>query len=110
MAGTWVSMTWRGRPITSSAKATFSATVLLDSSLKSWKTQPMLRRRKGTFQLESSPMSLPATKMCPRSGTSSLFSSRMKVDLPEPEGPTRKTNSPFSMLTLASRRAATSPL
>ena len=47
----------------------------------------MLRRRNGTFQLESSPMSLPATKMRPSSGVSSLFSRRMKVDLPEPDGP-----------------------
>ena len=61
MAGTCVCTTLRGRPITSRAKATFSKTVLLGSSLKSWKTQPMLRRRNGTFQLESSPMSLPAT-------------------------------------------------
>lgn len=31
--------------------------------------------------------------------------SRMKVDLPEPEDPTRKTNSPFSMSNETSRRA-----
>ena len=29
----------------------------------------------------------------------------MKVDLPEPEAPTRKTNSPLAISTLASRRA-----
>src|SRR6478672_4007136 len=70
----------------------------------------MLRRRNGTFQLLSSPMSLPATKMRPRFGLSSLFSRRIRVDLPEPEGPTKKTNSPFWMSQLASRRATTSPL
>ena len=32
-------------------------------------------------------MSLPATKMRPCSGVSSLLSRRMKVDLPEPDGP-----------------------
>ena len=32
-----------------------------------------------------------------RSGSSSLRRSRMIVDLPEPDGPTRKTNSPLSM-------------
>ena len=36
--------------MTSSANATFSNAVLFGSSLKSWKTQPMLRRRYGTFQ------------------------------------------------------------
>ena len=42
-------------------------------------------------------MSLPATKMRPLVGRSSLLSRRMKVDLPDPDGPTRKTNSPFWM-------------
>ena len=46
--GTWVRITCAGRPITSSANATFSKTVLFGSSRKSWKTQPMLRRRYGT--------------------------------------------------------------
>ena len=32
-------------------------------------------------------MSLPATKMRPSSGVSSLLRRRMKVDLPEPDGP-----------------------
>ena len=31
----------------------------------------------------------------------------MIVDLPEPDGPTRKTNSPLSMTKLVSRRATT---
>ena len=43
--GTWDSTVERGRPITSRAKATFSKTVLFGSRRKSWKTQPMLRRR-----------------------------------------------------------------
>ena len=67
---------------------------MLGSSLKSWKTQPMLRRKNGTFQLGSSPMSLPATNTRPRSGCSSLLSRRMNVDLPDPDGPTKNTNSP----------------
>ena len=50
-------------------------------------------------------MSLPATKMWPVSGVSSLFRRRMNVDLPDPEAPTRKTNSPLSISTLASRSA-----
>ena len=35
-------------PVTWSANATFSQTVLCESSLKSWKTTPMLRRSFGT--------------------------------------------------------------
>ena len=110
MAGTWVFTTLRGRPITSSANATFSYTVLLVRSLKSWKTEPMLRRRYGTFHDDSVAMSLPATKIRPCSGDSSLFTRRRNVDLPEPDAPTRKTNSPFSTSTVASLSATTSPL
>jgi hypothetical protein len=33
----------------------------------------------------------------------------MKVDFPDPEGPTRKTNSPFEISMLMSTRAFTSP-
>src|SRR6476646_4616522 len=70
----------------------------------------MLRRRYGTFQLLNELMSLPATKILPVVGSSCLFSSWIIVDFPEPDGPTRKTNSPLSMLALASRSATTSPL
>ena len=51
----------RGLPITCSANATFSATVLFGSSRKSWKTVPIWRRSRGTFQLASRLISLPAT-------------------------------------------------
>src|SRR5438270_13326089 len=70
----------------------------------------MLRRRYGTFQWLSLPMSLPATQMVPQSGSSSLVSRRRNVDLPEPEGPTRNTNSPFAMSTETSRMATVVPL
>src|SRR3954453_14534096 len=70
----------------------------------------MLRRRNGTFQVLSVLMSLPATKIRPVLGSSCLFSSWIIVDLPDPDGPTRKTNSPFWMSAFASRRATTSPL
>jgi hypothetical protein len=39
----------RGTPSTSSARATLSSTVRWGSSLKSWNTTPMFRRRKGTL-------------------------------------------------------------
>src|SRR5256885_12317676 len=70
----------------------------------------MLRRRKGTFHVLSLPMSFPATQMVPPSGSSSLVSRRRKVDFPEPEGPTRNTNSPLAMSTEASRMATVVPL
>src|SRR6185436_19600473 len=37
--------------------------------------------------------------MSPDDGVSSASSNRMNVDLPEPDGPIRKTNSPLSILT-----------
>ena len=43
----------RRAPITSSAKATFSRTVLFDRSLKSWNTQPIARRSAGTLDRKS---------------------------------------------------------
>src|SRR6201993_10762 len=43
--------------------------------------------------------------MSPVVGESIPNSSRMNVDLPEPEGPIRKTNSPLSILTLMSSNA-----
>ena len=97
--GTCVLTTDFGRPITSRAKATFSNTVLLGRSRKSWNTQPMLRRRKGTRHLGRLPMSRPASMIRPSSGTSSRSNSRRKVVLPDPDEPTRKTNSPLSMST-----------
>src|SRR3546814_856889 len=70
----------------------------------------MLRRRYGTFHDDSSRMSLPATKMRPCSGRSSRLTRRRKVDLPDPDAPTRNTNSPLAISTSALRRAGTSPL
>src|ERR1700761_8380414 len=40
------------------------------------------------------------TRTSPLVGVSAPSSSRMKVDLPDPDGPIRKTNSPLSILTL----------
>ena len=45
------------------------------------------------------------TRMSPVVGVSSASSSRMKVDLPDPDGPIRKTNSPLSILTETSSSA-----
>src|SRR5919109_2009423 len=45
--------------------------------------------------------SRPATRMVPAVGSSSLISSRISVDLPEPDGPTRNTKSPRATLNVA---------
>ena len=60
----------------------------------------------GTFQLAIRLISLPATYTRPLLGRASRSTRRRKVDLPEPDAPTRKTNSPFSTSTETSARAA----
>ena len=107
--GTWVLITCRGRPVTSRAKATFSYTVLFGSSLKSWKTVPIERRRCGTFQAGSFEACLPAIQMSPLLGRSSRIMRRISVDFPEPEGPTRNTNSPLAIWSSTSLTATTPP-
>ena len=52
----------------------------------------------------------PASQICPLSGSSSRSSNRMNVVLPEPDDPTRKTNSPLSISTEMSRNATVDPL
>ncbi len=89
-------------PITSSANATFSYAVRLGSNRKSWKTQPIERRKWGIFQDRIEVTSLAFTMTLPRVGDTSCSRSLMIVDLPEPEGPMKKTNSPFSIPTLTS--------
>src|SRR5437762_89802 len=91
--------------MTSRAKPTLSNTVRSGSSLKSWNTVPMLRRRNGTFHGESFPMFFPATKIWPLVGSSSLRSNRINVDFPEPDGPTTNTNSPLAISTEQSSSA-----
>ena len=76
----------------------FSAAVRFGRSLKSWKTQPTLRRSSGTFERFSRPRSRPPTTMRPREGSISFSSSRITVDFPEPDAPTTNTNSPFSIV------------
>ncbi len=75
----------------------FSAAVRFGRSLKSWNTQPRFRRSSGTFERFSRPRSRPPTMMRPPVGSTSFSRRRMSVDLPEPDAPTTKTNSPLSM-------------
>ena len=75
----------------------FSAALRLGSSLKSWKTQPMLRRSCEMRDGRSREMSRPPTMIVPCVGSISLSNRRIRVDLPEPYAPTMKTNSPLSI-------------
>jgi hypothetical protein len=54
----------------------------------------MLRRSCGIFFSDSLPMSRPAILTEPSVAASSRISILISVDLPQPVGPTRKTNSP----------------
>ena len=94
----------RDRPITSRANPTLSSTVLLGSSRKSWKTQPTGVDAQAPWTAANG-RSFPSTSICPRVGTSSRITSRRNVDLPEPEGPIRKANSPLSTSMVTSSRA-----
>ena len=64
----------------------------------------MLRRSCGTRERRSFCSERPPTITLPAVGSISLSSSLMNVDLPEPEGPTRKTNSPLSIVSETSSR------
>jgi hypothetical protein len=86
-------------PITSSAKATFSYAVRLGSSRKSWNTQPIDRRNPGIFHDRMVVTSREFTRTLPAVGVTSWSNSLMIVLFPDPEGPMKKTNSPFSMPT-----------
>jgi hypothetical protein len=79
------------------------------SRRKSWNTQPMARRRYGTLLRLSSPRSRPPMITCPDVARSSRMHRRMKVDLPDPDCPTRKTNSPAAIDTDTPSSPRTSP-
>ena len=65
----------------------------------------MVRRSLGTCHLLIVFSVLPLTMTVPEVGVSSFSSSRRNVDLPEPEDPMRKTNSPLSISVDTSSRA-----
>ena len=102
VSGTADWMKPRDLPMTRSVNATFSKTFLLGSRRKSWNTTPRLRRKYGTLRLEIDPRSCPSTWILPFEGFSSLRISRRKLDLPDPDAPTRNTNSPRRISTSTS--------
>src|SRR5258705_5256124 len=90
--------------MTSRANATFAYAVLFGSSRKSWKTQPIERRKFGMRHDRMLPTSRLFTMIFPLVGWISRSSNLTIVDLPEPDGPMKKTNSPFSIDTDTSLR------
>ena len=74
-------------------------------SLKSWKTTPSFRRRKGISFSGMEARRCPATLISPVLGTCWRKSSFSSVLLPAPLGPVRNTKSPDSMWKLTSERA-----
>src|SRR5262245_983469 len=63
--------------------------------------RPICRRRKiASFVWSRAQMSVPSTSTWPELGVSTPPRMCSSVDLPEPEGPTMATNSPFSTLKL----------
>ena len=83
----------------------FSYTVFFSMRRKSWKMTPSVLRIRGICLPEILVMEKPLIIMRPAVGTTSPVSSLLMVDLPEPEGPTRKTNSPSSMVRVIPRMA-----
>ncbi len=77
----------------------FSSAVMVGTRWKDWNTMPMRRPRKRASASSSSPArSVPSTTTFPESGRSSPAMVISRVDLPEPEGPTRPTASPGATL------------
>ena len=83
------------------ANATFSYTVLSGNNLKSWNTTPILLLRYGIRFGFKKVVSFPFIIIFPDVGSSSFKINLIKVDFPEPELPTKKANSPLSILKLA---------
>src|SRR5262249_14838737 len=68
--------------------------------------RPICRRRKiASFVWSRAQISVPSTSTWPELGVSTPPRMCSRVDLPEPEGPTMATNSPFSTLKLTSSMA-----
>ena len=65
---------------------------------------PVLRRCAGTAFMSRSP-----NRISPASGSTNPAIMRSSVVLPQPEGPSRKKNSPFAISSDTSRTVATSP-
>src|SRR5438105_3480199 len=88
----------RSSPNTSLGSSTFSSTVRHGKRTEVWNMTPTSRRGPLTRR--------PPTRISPVLGSSSPPISLSSVDLPQPLGPTKETNSPGWMSTLTARSAS----
>src|SRR5258708_7562997 len=88
----------RSRPKTSIGSSTFSSTVRQGNSTEVWNITPTSRRGPLTLR--------PPTVISPVLGSSRPPMSFRSVDLPQPLGPTKETNSPGWISTLTPRSAS----
>ena len=84
----------------------FSSVERCGNRLKLWKTKPMwLRSRLSSRRLIGAWTLRPSKRIAPELISSSRFTVRISVDLPEPEGPQTTTTSPRFTSALMSTRA-----
>jgi len=90
------SQSWSGRrPAMSIGRVMFSSAVSVGTRLKAWNTKPMRSRRSCViFLSESVVSSVSPISTEPEDAESSPTRQRIRVDLPEPEGPMMAVNSP----------------
>src|SRR4051794_4979013 len=81
-----------------------SATFMFGNRAYDWKTMPTFRRFGGRWV-----MSVPSTLIEPWVGCSKPAIIRSVVVFPQPDGPRKETNSPFSALRLKSSTAIDGP-
>ena len=86
----------------------FSRMVRCGNRLKCWNTMPTSRRILSMF-LRSLLSSMPSTTICPFWCSSRWLMQRIRVDLPEPEGPQITMRSPRLTVRLISRSTWNSP-
>ena len=96
----------RVAPVTSSAKATFSSAVRSGRRRKSWKTTPSAPAELRDVAAAQARRGEAGDPHLPRRGRLRHLESCRMVDLPAPEWPVRKANSPFRMWKETSRSAA----
>ena len=97
-------------PASSAGSSTLSATVMVDSRLKNWKTKPTCLRRSTAHADGDSPSTrLPRSQISPRVAGSRPPSTCSSVDFPEPDGPMTATNSPTLTSRSTPRTASTLP-
>ena len=94
--------TWIG------AIMTFSSAVLCGNKLYCWNTMPTFLRSSSLSSLGSL-TSMPSTLMEPCWMSLSALTQRIRVDLPEPEGPMMQMHSPFMMSMETPFRTSKSP-